>query len=345
MYKLLVTVLLLTSVQAQDLSFEELENLPSDTINSQNEEDDFFVIEALTEQRETVEKSRTIILPPPALPKVEDRPNAFRAVIPAGTVITRLSDDKDFITPKQIQLWAQEIQTGSQTCLLLDKNKKPIFSAKSIDVVPVESDLALTPDINPKITYDRSSARRFSAYEKNIHLQNDFSWELENIAPNFWNQVFEQDMPNGSGTRFSLASFYKSETLPLDFGLSVSYMKAQASSEEFQIDWSGIFIGPQLSYSMWQGELWGLDINAGAAGALFSSARTDEFAYSPSYYEWGLGAKLSRKALGGKIFAGANYRQTRISLDEFTSETTLTTQKETQTSISFSIGYRFGLTL
>src|SRR5690606_24838839 len=130
---------------------------------------------------------------------------------------------------KQIQLWAQELQTGSQTCLLLDKNKKAIFSARSIHVVPVEGDLALTPDINPKITYDRSSARRFSAFEKNIHLKNDFSWEVENIAPNFWNQVFEQDMPNGSGTRFGLASFYESETLPIDFGLSLSYMQAQAS--------------------------------------------------------------------------------------------------------------------
>lgn len=341
--RLFFTSLLFMSLAcaAQDeLTFEDIENA-----NSIGMFDDMEVIDALTDQREAVEKARVRVLAPPPLPKAESRPAAFRAVIPKGTVITRLSDDKDFATSRRIQVWAQEIAPGSQTTHILDKDKNPVFSARSIKVVPIEKDLALTPDINPKITYDKTVDLKYSAFESRLAIISDFAWEFENVAPNFWNQVFQQDMDSGTSNRITGKFYYDGTLLPIDFGLSLSYQEASAFSDDFEIKWDAFFIGPQIRYTVWNSESWGIDLEAGAAGALISNARTPAHQYSPSSYEWNLGAKASWDTWLGKLLAGMEYRRTHISLDQVTEETNLVTEKEAQTSVSFIIGYRIGFNL
>lgn len=323
-----------------DLTFEDIENA-----NSMDMFNDMEVIDALTDQRDAVEKARVRVLRPPPLPKPESRPAAFRAVIPNGTVITRLSDDKDFSTSRRIQVWAQEIAPGSQTTHILDKDKNPVFSARSIHVVPIEEDLALTPNINPKITYDKTVGLKYSAFESRLNLISDFAWEFESVAPNFWNQVFQQDMDSGSSSRISGKLYYDGTILPIDFGLGVSYQEANAFSDNFEIKWDALYIGPQVRYTAWQGQEWQIDLEAGAAAALISNARTQLHQYSPSSYEWNLAAKGSWDTWLGKVLAGVEYRRAHISLDQVTEETVLVSDKEAQTSTSFLIGYRIGFSL
>lgn len=330
----------LTCSAQEDLTFEDIEN--SNTVGMF---DDMEVIDALTDQREAVEKARVRVLSPPPLPKPESRPAAFRAVIPKGTVITRLSDDKDFATSRRIQVWAQEIAPGSQTTHILDKDRTPAFSARSFNVVPIEGDLALTPDINPKITYDKTAGLKYSAYEKRLALVTDLAWEFESIAPNFWNQVFEQDMDSGSSNRMTGKFYYDGNLLPIDFGLSASYQKANAFSDDFEITWDAFFIGPQVRYTAWISNDWQIDLEAGAAAALISNARTQTHQYSPSSYEWNLTAKASWNTWLGQLLTGIEYRQTYISLNQVTEETNLVSEKEAQTSVSFFIGYRLGFNL
>ena len=251
--------LLCSFANAQDLNFEELENAPAnqgyeEDIFSEDELASLDIVDALSEQKEAVEKARTRVLTPPPLPKKEERPKEFRAVVPKNTVITRLSDDKDFQISRRIQVWAQEIFPGSQTTHLLDKDKNPIFSARSIEVVPIEEDLKLTPSINPKITYDRRAGLKYSAFENELKLLVDFNWEFESIAPNFWNQVFNQEMDSARGERLTIKTFYNDTRLPLKFGLAASYQNAIASGDLFEIKWTSLFIGPQLSYELWKNE-------------------------------------------------------------------------------------------
>tara|TARA_R110000868_G_scaffold155691_7_gene382249 strand:- start:8498 stop:9526 length:1029 start_codon:yes stop_codon:yes gene_type:complete len=326
-------------VVAQDLSFEELENAPSSQI------DGLEFIDQLTNQKEAVDKARVRVLKPQPLPPPEVRPDAFRAVIPKGTVITRLSDDTDHKTSRRIQVWAQEVYPGSQVTHILDKNKLASFSARSVHVVPIEEDLKLTPSINPKITYDRSAGLKYSAFENNLKIKADLLWELESIAPNFWNQVFDQNLESASGTRLTLKTFYDDFRLPVKFGLGLSYQNAAASDEGFEIKWTALFIGPQISYTLINRESWQMDLEAQASAALFSSARTSNERYSPSSYEWGLAGKLVRKTWLGDFLASLEYRTNYISLNEGSSETNLSDQKVSQTSLALSLGYRIGFDL
>ncbi len=346
----LFSILFCSFVSAQDLNFEDLENAPS---NSAYEEDIFSedelasldIVDALTEQKEAVEKARTRILTPPPLPKKEDRPKEFRAVIPKDTILTRLSDDKDFQISRRIQVWAQEIFPGSQTTHVLDKDKIAIFSARSVEVVPIEEDLKLTPSINPKITYDRKAGLKYSSFEKELKLLVDLNWEFESIAPNFWNQVFNQQMDSARADRLTIKTFYNDKRLPLKFGISGSYQNAIASGDAFEIQWTSLFIGPQISYSLWKNNDFEIELEAGAAKAFLSTARTLNEEYSPRSYEWGGAAKLAMDTRFGTFLAGVEYRTTHISLDQNTTETILTSQKETQSSASFSLGYRLGFNL
>tara|TARA_R110000868_G_scaffold237486_4_gene492052 strand:- start:13560 stop:14588 length:1029 start_codon:yes stop_codon:yes gene_type:complete len=328
-----------TLVLAQDLSFEELENAPS------NEIDGLEFIDQLTNQKEAVEKARVRVLKPQPLPPPEVRPDAFRAVIPKGTIITRLSDDQDFKTSRRIQIWAQEIYPGSQVTHILDKDNLASFSARSIHVVPIEADLKLTPAVNPKITYDRSAGLKYSAFENSLKIKTDLTWELESIAPNFWNQVFNQSLESASGTRLTLKTFYDDFRLPVKFGLGVSYQNAAASDVGFEIKWTALFIGPQLSYTFINREAWQFDLEAQAGAAIFSSARTASERYSPSSYEWGLAGKYIRKTWLGDFLASLEYRTNYISLNEGSSETDLSDQKQAQTSLALSLGYRIGFEL
>ncbi len=338
------------SAQSQDLSFEDLENAPSDQIlesdfNFDEELSSMDIVDSLTQQKEAVEQARTRVLSPPPIPKKEERPKAFRAVIPQETVITRLKDDKDFQLPKRIQVWAQEIYPGSQTTHLLDKDKNPIFSARSIHVVPIELDLNLTPDINPKITYDRRAGLKYSAFEDQFKLLADINWEFESIAPNFWNQVFNQNLDSARGERLTIKTFYNDSRLPIRFGLGVSYQNAIAAKGDFEIKWSSLYIGPQLSYTLWQNDNFEVELEAQAAKAFLSTARTLSEKYSPSSYEWGGAAKLAMDTRFGTFLAAIEYRTTEISLDQNSSETVLTAQKDSQSSASFSVGYRLGFNL
>lgn len=322
---------------AQDLQFEEIENAPSF--------EDIEIIETLTEQREQVEKSRTRVLAPPPLPARESRPPPYRAVLPEGTILTKISDNKDFATAKRIQVWAQEIYPGSQTTHILGKDKEPLYSARSLKVVPIESDLALTPDIDPRITYDRAARARFRAYEKTLNTVNDFAIELETITPNYWNQIFAQDLENATANRFTLKSFYDGDLIPVDFGFSISYQTASAASDDFEMEWSSLFLGPQISYKVWQSDLWQFDIEAGASAALISNVRTTLTTYSPSNYEWGGAMKFTRMTWLGEVFGMVEYRRSIISLNEVTAETSQTTDSENQSSLAFGIGYRLRLGL
>ncbi len=350
MKRFFVLLILSTSVLAQDLSFEDLENAPSDQIlesdfSLDDELSSMDIVDTLTEQREAVEKARTRVLRPPAIPKKEERPNAFRAVVPESTVITRLKDDKDFQLPKRIQVWAQEIYPGSQTTHLLDKDKNPIFSARSVNIVPIESDLKLTPDINPKITYDRRAGLKYSAFENQLKILTDINWEFESIAPNFWNQVFNQNLESARGERLTLKTFYNDTRLPIKFGVGASYQTALAAEGDFEIKWTSLFIGPQISYTLWQNETFELELEAQAAKAFLSSARTLNEEYSPSSYEWGGAAKVAMDTRFGTFLAALEYRITQISLDQNTTETTLSSQKDSQSSASLSFGYRLGFNL
>lgn len=338
-----LSLLIIASSHAQDLSFEELENAPSGDIiiDGQTEQQELDIIDALTNQREAVERARTIVLKAPKPPDPEGRPNAFRAVLPKNTIVTRLSDDKDFVLPKSMQVWAQELFPGSQVVHVLDKENQPSFSARSIYVVSIEDDLKLTPGINPKITYNRSQGLKYRAYEKDFQFNTDISWEFESIAPNFWNQVFQEDMENGNGERYSSKIFYTGSFLPINFGLGVSYLDAIASSETFEVRWNALFVGPQISYSLYQADWWRVELEAQASSAIISSAKTSGNTYSPSAYEWGLASKLAFDTWAGTILAGAEYRRTYISLDKATSETILATEKESQSSTAFYVGYRF----
>ena len=125
----IILILLSNIGYAQDLQFEDIEN--SD------------IVELLTEQREMVNEARTRVIKPPAPPLPESRPKAYRAVIPQGTVLTRLSDNKDFFAAKRIQVWAQEEYAGSQTTYILNKDKETVFSARSINIVSIENDINL----------------------------------------------------------------------------------------------------------------------------------------------------------------------------------------------------------
>jgi len=335
---------------AQDLNFEDLENAPANSayegdIFSEDELASLDIVDALGDQKEAVEQARTRILTPPPLPKKEDRPKEFRAVVPKDTVITRLSDDKDFQISRRIQVWAQEIYPGSQTTHLLDKDMNPIFSARSVLVVPIEDDLKLTPSINPKITYDRRAGLKYSAFENELKLLVDFNWEFESIAPNFWNQVFNQEMDSARGERLTIRTFYNDQRLPLKIGISGSYQNAIASGDLFEIKWTSLFIGPQISYELWKNDDFQIELEAGAAKAFLSTARTLNEEYSPSSYEWGGAAKLAMDTRFGTFLGGIEYRTTHISLDQNTTETILSSQKESQSSASFSVGYRLGFNL
>lgn len=342
--------LLCSFANAQDLNFEDLENAPANSayegdIFSEDELASLDIVDALGDQKEAVEQARTRILTPPPLPKKEDRPKEFRAVVPKDTVITRLSDDKDFQISRRIQVWAQEIYPGSQTTHLLDKDKNPIFSARSVLVVPIEDDLKLTPSINPKITYDRRAGLKYSAFENELKLLVDFNWEFESIAPNFWNQVFNQEMDSARGERLTIRTFYNDQRLPLKIGISGSYQNAIASRDLFEIKWTSLFIGPQISYELWKNDDFQIELEAGAAKAFLSTARTLNEEYSPSSYEWGGAAKLAMDTRFGTFLGGIEYRTTHISLDQNTTETILSSQKESQSSASFSVGYRLGFNL
>lgn len=342
--------LLCSFANAQDLNFEDLENAPANSayegdIFSEDELASLDIVDALGDQKEAVEQARTRILRPPPLPKKEDRPKEFRAVVPKDTVITRLSDDKDFQISRRIQVWAQEIYPGSQTTHLLDKDKNPIFSARSVLVVPIEDDLKLTPSINPKITYDRRAGLKYSAFENELKLLVDFNWEFESIAPNFWNQVFNQEMDSARGERLTIRTFYNDQRLPLKIGISGSYQNAIASGDLFEIKWTSLFIGPQISYELWKNDDFQIELEAGAAKAFLSTARTLNEEYSPSSYEWGGAAKLAMDTRFGTFLGGIEYRTTHISLDQNTTETILSSQKESQSSASFSVGYRLGFNL
>ena len=322
---------------AQDLNFEDLENAPANSayegdIFSEDELASLDIVDALGDQKEAVEQARTRILTPPPLPKKEDRPKEFRAVVPKDTVITRLSDDKDFQISRRIQVWAQEIYPGSQTTHLLDKDMNPIFSARSVLVVPIEDDLKLTPSINPKITYDRRAGLKYSAFENELKLLVDFNWEFESIAPNFWNQVFNQEMDSARGERLTIRTFYNDQRLPLKIGISGSYQNAIASGDLFEIKWTSLFIGPQISYELWKNDDFQIELEAGAAKAFLSTARTLNEEYSPSSYEWGGAAKLAMDTRFGTFLGGIEYRTTHISLDQNTTETILSSQKESQSS-------------
>lgn len=330
----------------QDLSFEDLENAPApvETIGDSSFED-MAIIDSLVDQKESVEKARIRVLRPPPIPQAKLRPNAFRAVIPKGTVLTRLRDDKDFKISRRIQVWAQENYPGSQITHILDKNKAAAFSARSILVVPIEGDLKLTPQINPRITYDKSAGLKYSAFENQLKLTTDINWEFESITPNYWNQVFGQDLESSAATRITLKSFYNDKRLPIKFGLGLSYQNAIATADNFEIRWSALYIGPQISYTLWQQQTWHLDLEAQASAAIISSAKTLNENYSPSSYEWGLAGKIVKKTFLGTFLVAAEYRTTHISLEENTNETSLTPQKDAQTSLALSLGYRLGFNL
>ncbi len=335
------------TAKAQNLSFEDIENAPAsfDSIEISGDEA-FDIIDALSTQRETVKRARTRFIDTSIdTKKKSDRPAPYLAVVGAGSVVTRLSDDKDFYLPRRIQVLAQLTYPGSPITLLLDKNAQEQYATKTFHVVSIEDDLKLTPSIDPKMTYVQGKNAALKTYDHELKIRTDLSWEFERLSADFWSQAFAQDFESFSGSRVTLKSFYLSPTIPFHIGLALSYQSANVENDFFTVDWSALFIGPQLSYTLWSDQDTRVEIEAGAAAATFSNARTASYRYSPSAYEWGILGKVAMDTWAGTIFAAAQMRQTHLSLNKATHETSLGSQKDAQTSLSFQLGYRWGLAL
>lgn len=343
----LAALLICSNLYAQDLQFEDIENAPINLDSIELSENEAFdIVDALSQQQEAVKQARTRFVDTSIkIDKKNERPAPFLAVIPKGVVITRLSDSKDFYLPRRLQTLTQLTYAGSPETLILNKDGIPTYVTKTIHVVSIESDLKLTPEIDPKITYTRGKHAVLNTFDKKMSIRTDLAWELEQVSSNYWNQTFNQDLDNFSATRASAKVFYRHEIMPVEIGLGFSYQQAKAENDFFKIDWSALFIGPQISYTAWQDEDTRLEFEIGAAAATLSDAQTFNYNYSPSAYEWGMMAKIAWDTWAGTIFSGLQYRQTYLSLNQASDETNLSAEKETQASWSLQIGYRMGFEL
>lgn len=312
---------------------------------NENLEADFSFVRKVFDETEEYRDTRRFEPPPELEFKRREKLPPFQAVLPAGSIITRLSDRQSYRIPKTIYVRAQEQHSGSEFSILFNKQEEPIFYTRTHQLSNIDRTIQLTKPMDATIVY--TAPTKAQTTDKALKLENNFSLHQEILSASVLGNFHQSQESSGTLQRFKYQLFTQTQ-LPVEFGLGLSNFSGSIGNEQTgnDIRLSGFSLGPALKTRLLHSEKSYVDLQLRAETMLQFTTRD---AFQTNTYQsllMALGAEWTYETFLGPLFLSAEYALQSISLKSST-EATLRApvEKERMQTFGIGLGYRWRISL
>ena len=267
-------------------------------------------------------------------------PITFRAILKKGSIITRSSDNKNFIVPQDIYVKATQDQMDESIAQL---EGDPLFITSMLNLSSLEEDFDLSP--SPKSYQSYKPVVNIYSMDKELTIINEFNIHQEFLQMNYLQEIFSQNSASASATRYELKNFVKWK-LPIEVGLVTSFQSgAWEPGGQYDQQWKAIYLGPGIAYQFWSTRWFDLKVGGSFQSSLYFNAQTksSELNYSSNGYQLDLQSRINTSL--GKFLLGLTYRRMEIDVGPVDNNIALDSSRNNITSIGIHLGYQFDLLL
>lgn len=265
----------------------------------------------------------------------------YKVFLKPGTIITKLSDKKDYKLERGI--YANVLETSPSrrdNFMIYNKDGIATYSTTAWGIVEIAKDIQLLPDMDAQLTYPAPSVFK----KNNTHASFDTQLNVyfDNLDTHAFNHINGQDFTGFSlGNRFELRTLYAS-SLPVNFGFAMSYEVAKWANEIENLELSIVSIGPHLQKTIFEEDDISVSFLAGAeyAPIYTTTSNTGKDKYNAMILD--VGAEILWSGQFGKWSLGAHYRRHDLVLTSTTrADVTPIPEHFNSSSIGAMLGYKY----
>lgn len=311
-------------------------NASSQEVDDFLDQIDFEPIDQLTQMKKERESKK---FKPPVYkaPRQIWLPPVFQAMIKPGTIIINQKTNEQILIEKSIYVYARELVVGSQTSLIKDKNGEFSYRTKTTNLVSVEADTKLHPQVNPNIIY--KGRTNYHSTNKEFPIDLTFKFQSYSLTTNYLPTLFRGSENKASGKELAISSYHLSE-LPLQFGLSAIYDFGYWEDSVIGTStWKSFYLGPESRVKFLVSDQAEHYLKLGVYKSIFHRMEKAPETHSFSTIKFGSSIERVQKTDYGTWNFGLHYGLYKSSIKTTTEYLDNSQPRGSSVSLGASIGY------
>lgn len=269
----------------------------------------------------------------------------YPAYIKPGAVLTRLSDNKTFIS--DVGLFAKVKETHpTKRDLFYVYNKKGelTYTVQPQYISEISEDIRVYPKVNAEVIYPPRS--KLKNNDETFNFNTQLNMHISSLDTEAFNSFYQPEASSANLTRFELRSVYQS-LLPINFGITTSFQYGTwFDTNSNKVKMKNFSIGPILEYSFYQKE--NLNFKAVLSGEFSPLYQTSSIASKEDYSSliFQIGAEVNYLSTLGIFNFGINYRRQDLNINSSTlSSSGVADEDISLGNLGLTVGYILNWTL
>lgn len=270
----------------------------------------------------------------------EDLEKPYVVYLRPGSVLTRLSDKKDFQLEKGILVRVSATNYKKRDRFTVyNEAGNALYETSALNIAEVENDLRILPTHQADVIYPAPD--KFQIKDKIFALNTFFNVHMDNLQTEDFNSIYSDNLSSVTATRFEFRTLYSREAFPVQFGGSFNYQSTSWRNDFDQVRLSIFSFGPVFQYGFYHDENMKVSV---VLGAEFSPVYRTSSGESKETYKamlFDLGVESVWKTQYGNWLLGSHFRKHDISLEKTTRPlVNPTIGKMTIISLGLMVGYK-----
>lgn len=269
----------------------------------------------------------------------------YSAYIKPGAVLTRISDNKTFVS--DVGLFAKIKETHpTKRDLFYVYNKKGelTYTVQPQYISEISEDIRVYPKVNAEVIYPPRS--KLKNVDETFNFNTQLNVHISSLDTEAFNSFYQPEDSSANLTRFELRSVYQS-LLPINFGITTSFQYGTwFDTNSNKVKMKNFSIGPILEYSFYQKE--NLNFKAVLSGEFSPLYQTSSIASKEDYSSliFQIGAEVNYLSTLGIFNFGINYRKQDLNINSSTlSSSGVADEDISLGNLGLTVGYILNWTL
>lgn len=269
----------------------------------------------------------------------------YSAYIKPGAVLTRLSDNKNFVSDVGIFAKVKETHpTKRDLFYVYNKKGELTYTVQPQYISEISEDIRVYPKVNAEVIYPPRSTLK--NVDETFNFNTQLNIHISSLDTEAFSSFYQPEDSSANLTRFELRSVYQS-LLPVNFGITTSFQYGTwFDTNSNKVTMKNFSVGPILEYSFYQKE--NLNVKAILSGEFSPLYQTSSIASKEDYSSliFQIGAEANYLTTLGIFNFGVNYRKQDLNINSSTlSGSGVANEDISLSNLGLTVGYILNWTL
>lgn len=241
----------------------------------------------------------------------------FPAYIKPGAILTRLSDNKSFVSDVGLFVKVKEIHPTKRDLFnVYNKKGELVYTVQPQYITEISEDIRVYPKVNAEVIYPPRS--KLKNIDDSFNFNTQLNLHISSLDPSAFNSFYQAADSSANLTRFELRSVYQTQ-LPVNFGLTAGFQYGTwFDTNNEKVKMKNFSIGPIVEYNYYQRE--NLNFKAILSGEFSPLYQTSSLASKEDYSSliFQIGTEVNYLTTLGTFNFGIHYRNQSLNINSST---------------------------